>query len=72
MSYLQWCNLSPLNWSNDFFFDRFVIIAQKRMAWGVTETPNLHILHFSFQQKKPRKAFTFVKALKEYDTGHSW
>ena len=39
------------------------------MAWGVTETPNLHILHFSFQQKKPRKAFTFVKALKGYNTG---
>ena len=49
--YLQWCNLSPLNWSNDFFFDRFVIIAQKRLAWGVTLTLNLHILHFSFQQK---------------------
>ena len=36
---------------------------------GVIETPNLHILHISFQQKKLEKGFTFVKALKGHDTG---
>ena len=46
------------------------LLHEKEWHGGVIETPNLHILHISFQQKKKlEKGFTFVKALKGHDTG---